>query len=259
MDLGTEIVGAIIVFIAGFLGKKVVGKIKLRSYRRFWKPFVKDKKTICVLSSRKGPYDWSSSRISFPEVKAYKEGSLLWKSIGLEVKLEESFSLTEEMKQSNLILIGSPVANSVVNTIWNSLSDQHPFNFNKTIQLVNTVINGQERVIELNEYFINYHDENFIPKRDENYESEQKWKEDYGIIARFKHPFNNNKKIILAMGCHGNSTNGSFKTLVNESLTSQIVQKVGKHDFFALVKFRLEDNEAIFSGEYPKFLKWHIL
>jgi len=195
------------------------------SFRSIWKPFLKDKHALVVLSTRPGPYPRSTPRVSLVEMQAYIEISKLSGRLGINMVPVSSETSMDEIRSNNIILLGSSLANAVTAKMWRTVSDKLPF------------------VFHVDKQYLSIGDREFIPVEDEDGQLVT----DYGLIIRQVHPFNSEKALVLAMGCHGFSTYGSMRMMTEIENARRLLKATANKDFIALIEVRLQDKRLISS------------
>lgn len=260
IDLFINLLASLIFVGLGYGLNYVVQKFKLRSFKKIWKPFVSEKSVDIYLSTRKGPNPWSTPRVSFIEVIAYNKCSLLLKKLGVETNLKKSNDYNlEEVKNNNIIVIGSPVANGVSKLVWENIINDHPFTFEMNDHPVTITEDDKEITINMNEYFFKFKTNSYKPELDEDLKfNERRWKSDYALILRYRNPLNKEKALFLLMGCHGFSTLGAMNFLLDKTYSSKILKATGNKDFALLIKFNLKNNEIMFTNDTPQIIQWHL-
>jgi hypothetical protein len=209
--------------ILGYISNSIYQWFKLSSFRTIWKPFLRDKSVTVVLSTRPGPLKRSTPRVSFNELQAYVNINKTLTKINISTIPVSSEIALEEIREKNLIILGGPIANKVTANFWPIISKQFPFYFDLEKQIILT---GQR---------------DYCPQLNEN----SILTKDYGIIMRVSNPYNNDKHIVLAMGCHGFSTHGLINMMVKVESAKKLIKATNNKDFVALVEFILQDNMII--------------
>ena len=207
----------------GYISNNIYQWLKLSSFRIIWKPFLNDNIVNVVLTTRPGPLERSTPRISFNEMQAYANINKTLSNINISTIPVSSEMTTKEHLDKNLIILGGPIANKVTENFWPLISKQLPFYFDQEKM---TIIAGQRE---------------YCPQLDEN----NILIKDYGIIMRLLNPYNNNKYIVLAMGCHGFSTHGLINMMVEIKSAKKLIKATKNKDFAAIVEFNLQDNIII--------------
>jgi hypothetical protein len=70
-EIFKNIIAGIFLIGLGYGLNNLLQWIKLSPFRKVWNPFIKEKDVLVILSTSKGPYSWSSDRVSFTETQAY--------------------------------------------------------------------------------------------------------------------------------------------------------------------------------------------
>lgn len=254
-DIVKAVIGSTVFFLLGYSINRIKHKIKMRSYRKLWKPMMREKRALIVFSTRSFKLPWNTARISFTEAEAYEEVHLLCRQLGIKLEIERSNVPLEEkimqkLKSHNLIILGSPAANLICEEIWNKLKQdtKHPFEFfiEKPSEKFTKRDGSEITVDEMNKQYFKLGKEEYLPELDKNVPYEDKrWVTDYGVIVRYSNPFNKEKEIILAMGCHGFSTYGAMSMMTNINNAKELLDKTQNKNFMALVKFGLTGNKII--------------
>jgi hypothetical protein len=233
----------------------------LKPLRKFWEPFLNENEVLVIMSTRPGENPWNSYRVSFNEVDAFLNSSIICIDLGIKPKLEKSNVQTEMFRNKNIILMGSPVANRVTERVWKKLSGTHPFEFIIEPYETTITIDGKEKVIIMNNHYFKYTKQDRIveyrPELDKNKSDPNKrWIKDYGIIMRHRNPFSYKGNVMaLAMGCHGVSTDGVMKLMANGDFIEKKLAPYCKTNFIVLIEFDLDDGDVIYNQDTPKIIE----
>lgn len=235
IDFMINLLASVVFFVLGYSINSLRKYLKLRPYRKLWEPFLKESKSLVVVSTRPGPHARSTLRVSFTEMEGYVEVSKLLSELGSNARVVTDEISPDEVRSNNLIILGSPAANRVSDMIWQEISGKLPF------------------VFHLPEQSISIGDRSYIPKED----SEGVLETDYGLIVKSRNPFNQLKSMVIALGCHGLSTYGTMSLMTELESVKGIVKSTQDADFVALVQFQLKGNRIISSKILESYVLAH--
>lgn len=219
-------------FIIGFSFNKISSWIRNHKHRKMWQSFFNEKEVTVVLTTHDGPYVRSSPRISFYEMEAYVKLQKVFASLKIKLKPVSSEANIRETSTKSMIILGGPKSNKLCSIIYNKIQN----NLHYKIDIVSQSIKSLN-----NEY---------IPE----FDSEGRITIDYGIIIKTVNPFNSEKNVLLAMGCHGLSTYGLMENILNKKKLKIFLEKIQEDYYVALVKFTYREG-IIFSNDLVNYYK----
>jgi len=213
----------IVVFVFGYFFPKMQLTFQTRNVKYLWKHFFKRKNVKVVLSTRLGPYQRSTPRVSILEMKGFVILSNLLTRFKFVLEPRSSEDKLTDLKDEDLIILGGPAANKISLEIWNNLSSKLPC------------------LINLDEQKITIADRIYKPL----YDVEGCVQTDYAIVLRTKHPYNMDRTIFLCFGCHGFGTLGAVNMITNDTKVRTIEKRIKSDDFILFCKIDFKNQKLI--------------
>ncbi len=221
LDYAINILASVTLLCLGYC----IGRVRLYyntlSFRQMWKPFIHAEQLSIILSTRPGPHDRSTPRVSLLEMLSFANISSCLSTIGIKILPKDSNVQVGEIKNDNLVVLGGPLANEISKEIWTNISIDIPFSLDTEKQLFRMA------------------NEEYVPE----IEADGKLIKDYGIIIRQPQPFNSDLSLIYCLGCHGFATYGLTLYLTEKKYAKDLGAVVGdKDNFVALIEFEIQNN-----------------
>lgn len=257
MQVFLGVLANFIFFLLGYSSDKILTWWHSRNIRKFWQEILDDKEALLILSTHSKKRPWNTYRISFTEAEAYEALHHMFEKIKIRLKIQQSDnespispSAISNLESNNLVVFGSPSANPISKDLWDKIQQEvnHPFEFCKERPEVEFIMaNNEVKKISLNKQFFRKSDSkwDFMPILDEQAVYEDKrWISDYGIILKTNNPYNHDKTLIMAMGCHGVGTFASVKMITNQTRIQRIL-KEGNSNFLLFLKYDFSNQTVV--------------
>lgn len=211
LDIGINLVAALIGFLIGW-GVQILRKaIRNRRARRFWKPFVDGDLQIVVgrflefTEFEQSGFLGVGDAIGLTELRAYFE------MLGLRgITISYADRLHGDALKTNLILLGGPDANAItkeaVRRIKSTLRFGNPARYEIAVYDSST-------------------DKTYAPSMRID---ESEISTDYGIILRRANPFARNKQVIIIAGSYGYGTWAGIRYAISRQFLDHSIVSNGK-------------------------------
>lgn len=221
-DLIIGVAGNLLFFMAGIALRTIIVDFRLRHARQLFRNFNKEKIRV-VLSTRPGPNPGSTPRVSLSEIRSYAAFQRTLADLKFRTELCDSEVAIGELRTSNLIVLGGPVANRVSSLIWSAASVGVPYTIDAEKQIVRALPSD------------------FTPE----YDKRGKLKLDFGIVVRRRSPLDGENGLVIAAGCHGFGTEACAAMLTQRAQQNALARRTKGQDFAAIIRTELRDNQII--------------
>ena len=214
-----DLIAGLILILFGYLVGVIRGRLSLQPYRSVLHGLINDDQVIVVLSTRPGPLPQNTPRVSFLEIRGFAEISKILGKFSVDSVPISSNTSIDRIRDSNVVILGSPVANQVSKQVWNDISHEFPYKYH---------VEGQ---------YITFGDREYRPIADDS----GKWIKDYCLLVLRENPYNAEKNMLISAGCHGFSTYAGIATLTKKQSIKRL-RKAAKNEYFiALIEIDLKD------------------
>ncbi|HUT80384.1 MAG TPA: hypothetical protein VMZ29_04200 [Candidatus Bathyarchaeia archaeon] len=216
-DILINLAASVLFFILGYLTNKMINVLSLkRNFGRFWNKFLHDPTMIVIPSLPKESME-NKIPLYYTELKIGSLIDEILRKFNKDTFIQEEKFASDKLMNYNLILIGSPSTNKLINEIFKDTTIPIDFEGKKLI----------------------YKNKS---KYETIYDEEKNIIEDYGVIIFDTNYYNRNFNMIIIAGNTPIGTYNAAKVVSKIKYTRKILKYKFSNEYILIVKTKVIDN-----------------